>query len=324
MLNRLITKFEQADGRSEFVIAVVVDIRNFSTFSRNHEAPDIAMFIKKFYSTLLKNYFTEAVYAKPTGDGLMMLFKYSEKTLAKVSEHVISNCLEAVNDFPKMLADDPMLNYQIPERIGFGVARGTAFCLYAGREIIDYSGQVLNLASRLNDLARPKGVVIDGAYLNDAIPENLRSQFQEEDCVYIRGIYESTPTKIFHSKSVTIDSSVKHPIAEVEWKKVEHTIKYGDLKKITFNNYLLTLHSEALSPNEIKAQVKWPIKKPKDHSKFAPLGKVKYRCDANGPQVELSVEEIRQTLNGETLAGTAVIIFEIQYVPKEKNNAPRN
>lgn len=316
MLHKLITKFEQADGRSEFVIAVVVDIRDFSAFSRNHEAPDIAMFVKKFYATLLKSYFTEAVYAKPTGDGLIMLFKYSEKTLSKVSGHVILNCLKAVDDFPQMLAADPMLNYQIPDRIGFGVARGTAFCLYAGREIIDYSGQVLNLASRLNDFARPKGVVIDGSYLSDAIPENLRSEFLEDGCVYIRGIYESTPTKIYYSKSVKIDESVKHPIAEVEWKKVEHKIKYSEINKMTFTNYMLDLNSEVLSPNNIQAKVIWPIKKPKNHTKYCQLVNKKYCCDANGPQVELSVPEIRENLNGENLAGTAVITFEIQYVPR--------
>lgn len=76
MLEEMIRKFRDAEGRSEFVIAVVCDIRNFSGFSVGRRAPEIAMFIRKFYEKLLSVYFTDAVFAKPTGDGLLMAFRY--------------------------------------------------------------------------------------------------------------------------------------------------------------------------------------------------------------------------------------------------------
>jgi hypothetical protein len=41
-----------AQGRSEFVIVVVADIRGFSRFSTVNESPNIAMFIKRFYLQL--------------------------------------------------------------------------------------------------------------------------------------------------------------------------------------------------------------------------------------------------------------------------------
>ena len=170
MLRTLKKKLVSAEGRSEFVIAVVCDIRGFSSFSLSHESPDIAMFIKRFYMKLLTDYFDKAIFAKPTGDGLLVIFRYSETTLAQVSENVITKCFAAEAGYREMFQNDPMINFSPPGDLGFGIVRGTACCLHSGSTIIDYSGHLLNLASRLNDLARPQGIVIDGAYLMNTIP----------------------------------------------------------------------------------------------------------------------------------------------------------
>jgi len=42
---------ERATGFSEFVVAVNVDIRGFSPFSKTVESPEVAMFIKSLYET---------------------------------------------------------------------------------------------------------------------------------------------------------------------------------------------------------------------------------------------------------------------------------
>ncbi|MDP1871924.1 MAG: hypothetical protein Q8K61_09920 [Gallionella sp.] len=315
MLTKLINKFQQADGRSEFVIAVVVDIRDFSGFSKNHEAPDIAMFIKKFYAAMLKDYFTEATYAKPTGDGLLMLFTYSEKNLSTVSEHVISNCLKAVNDFPQMLASDPMLNYSIPNRIGFGIARGTAFCLYAGKEIIDYSGQVLNLASRLNDFARPKGVVIDGAYMIGVIPEEFRSLFTKDENVFIRGIAETTSTSIYHSKDVSVSESTRTPISLDVWEKTEKVLKFSDIKLLS-GNYFISLPKTPVSKEKISARAIWPNKKILGHVKYYSIDVSSYTNDANGPKVNVSLEKLKDHLKNQKITNNVDITLEVQFVAK--------
>ena len=90
-----------------------------------------------------------------------------------------------------------MINLKTPENIGFGIARETACCLYSQDEIIDYSGHLLNLASRLMGLARPGGIVIDGHFFRDIIQEDFRGSFTEKD-IYIRGIAEEKPHKIFY------------------------------------------------------------------------------------------------------------------------------
>src|SRR5882724_5082780 len=171
MNQRFVDALVNAQGRSEFVIVVVADIRGFSAFSTVNESPNIAMFIKRFYLQLINKYFMTANFVKATGDGLLMTFPYSETDLPEVSETVITSCLSCLKDFPNICSNDPMINFTIPQEIGFGIARGTACCLYSGDEILDYSGHLLNLASRLNDLARPNGIVIDGAFLQSMIPK---------------------------------------------------------------------------------------------------------------------------------------------------------
>lgn len=69
---------KDATGMSEYVIAVNLDIRGFSSFSKKVESPDVALFIKKVYSKLLDGYFPNASFFKPTGDGLLLTIPYNE------------------------------------------------------------------------------------------------------------------------------------------------------------------------------------------------------------------------------------------------------
>src|SRR5947207_15404267 len=104
-----------AQGRSEFVIVVVADIRGFSKFSTTNESPNIAMFIKRFYLQLINKYFSTANFVKPTGDGLLMTFPYSESDLLDVSATIINSCILCLNDFPNICCDDPMINFDVPK-----------------------------------------------------------------------------------------------------------------------------------------------------------------------------------------------------------------
>jgi class 3 adenylate cyclase len=196
-----------AEGRSEFVIVVVADIRGFSALSTVNESPNIAMFIKRFYLQLINHYFSNATFVKPTGDGLLMTFRYTENNLVEAAEAVLTSCVQLLQEFPTICSDDPMINFAVPQSIGFGVARGTACCLHSGDEILDYSGHLLNLAARLNDLARPSGIVVDGQFLQAVIPESLRENFKDEQ-VFVRSIAEDTQYESFTLR--TTSRSQKH------------------------------------------------------------------------------------------------------------------
>ena len=64
-----------------------------------------------------------------------------------------------VEAFGQITANDFMINFPVPQRLGVGVARGTATRLASGGQVLDYTGRCLNLAARLMDKARPYGVV---------------------------------------------------------------------------------------------------------------------------------------------------------------------
>jgi class 3 adenylate cyclase len=316
MLDSLISKFRDALGRSEFVIIVVCDIRNFSGFSAGREAPEMAIFISKFYEKLLSQYFTDAVFAKPTGDGLIMAFnhKANQTDLLAVAKSVLNECQKANNEYPKMLTDDLMINFSLPERIGFGVARGTAFCLFAGEEIIDYSGQILNLAARLNDLAKPGGIVIDESFLFDAIPPELQNIFRTEE-VYIRGIAEDSPRKIFCSNDVTIPESAKQPLKSDIWEKTEVGTTYGNVKKIR-GCYTIRLPAEPLSKDKCKIKMEWPSIINSQHTRSREITPFELSHDAEGFSVKFDLGAQHENLINEKLKNNSEIKFAVHYVRK--------
>jgi len=307
----------EAQGKSEFVITVVADVRGFSTFSKHHESTDIAMFIKRFYMRLMDDYFSEAGFFKTKGDGLLMTFPYSESNLQKVANYVINSCLQCLVEFPGICAGDPMINFKTPENIGFGIARGTACCLHARDEIIDYSGHLLNLASRLMDLARPSGIVIDGNFMYEIIPEDLRDSFKKRD-VFIRSISEEKPFGIFYLEDyVAIPEAFLTPMTEDNWHTIHKTFKMQELSG--FRNLSLHLPVEPKPSTEIKVAMIYPkmvkrrvVKGYRTHRVFKDF---EYHNEANESKITLDLKEAYKHLIKIGLKKMTPVQFKIQYVP---------
>ena len=139
-----------------------MDIRGFTPFCQREDSADVATYIKKIYINIIETYFMDANFIKPTGDGLLIIKNYNEEDIREISNDVIEKCMEIVEIFPTLLNDDPMINFETPKNIGLGIARGSACCLKNDDKIIDYSGRILNLASRLMDIARP--LLLAGVY----------------------------------------------------------------------------------------------------------------------------------------------------------------
>ena len=307
----------EAQGKSEFVIAVVADVRGFSTFSKQHESTDIAMFIKRFYMRLMDDYFSKAGFFKTKGDGLLMTFPYSESNLQDVAHYVINNCFQCLVEFPEICAGDPMINFKTPENIGFGITRGTTCCLYAGDEIIDYSGHLLNLASRLMDIARPSGIVIDSNFMHEIIPEDLRSSFKKAN-VFLRSISEEKPYSIFYLKDyVRISEAFLSPMAEDNWHTIYKTLKTHELAG--FGNLSISLPVEPKHDTEIKVAMIYPkmvkrraVKGYRTHKVFKDF---EYHNEANESKITLDFKEAYKYLLRIGLKKMTPVQFKIQYVP---------
>lgn len=80
-------------------------------------------------------------------------------------------------------------------------------------KILDYSGQLINLAARLQDLARPKGIVLDGSFGVNLLSRELQDIFVPSQA-FVRGIAETHPRDIYIWKDyVQISEHALRPYA---------------------------------------------------------------------------------------------------------------
>lgn len=167
-------------GESKFVICANVDVRAFSNFSKQVESPESALFIKKAFIKITDNYFSDTSFFKSTGDGLIIVFDVIEEELEELSQKIIDTSIKLVKDFSSLLDDDPMINFDVPDKIGIGLSRGPATCILSDSTVLDYSGDTLNLASRLMDCARPEGVVFDSNFGYELLKPGQKKLFNNK------------------------------------------------------------------------------------------------------------------------------------------------
>jgi class 3 adenylate cyclase len=209
---------DTAVGTSEYVIVANVDIRGFSAFSTRVDSADTALYVRKVYAQLIDDYFANASFFKPTGDGLLLTVPYDENSLKDALTGVVESSFQLLDEFEALVAGDPMITFETPAAVGVGLSRGSASCLRSGDLVLDYSGRILNLASRLMGLARPSGIVCDAPLGVELLDDHLAEAFATEH-VFLPGIAESRPIEVRYSHAYTeIPAAAKRPIREYDWK----------------------------------------------------------------------------------------------------------
>jgi class 3 adenylate cyclase len=228
MHRTLRTLLPNAVGTSQWVIAANIDIRGFSTYSLSRESVETALYLKKVYIAIIDGFFQFAnVFYKPTGDGLFIVVPHDEPDFTEVATGVIEDALRLVDAFPTLTEGDLMLRFQVPDKIGIGISAGSASKMTSGRKTLDYSGRVLNQASRLMELARPSGVVFDQSIPATLLPTKVAARFGTDD-VYLRGIAEATSISIHYLKGHTeILERSRQRLAEEVWARTteEKTVR---------------------------------------------------------------------------------------------------
>jgi len=249
-----------ARGQSEFVLAVNLDIRGFSAWSQQVESSQTTLYLTKMYRTLIDTYFGSDWFFKPTGDGLLLVRAFTEDELGNVAARTASDAFEIVEAFDGFLRDEAMLNFAVPGEIGVGLARGAATRLVAhdpnsGTDVtLDYSGRVLNLASRLMELARPRGVVIADSYGVDLLSQDLRNRLVSADG-YVRGVATDDLTRIWYAPELTtIPASFSRAPDEPMWhtQTFERTLKSIEDSPIPRR---VTLEREPADPSLIRCRM---------------------------------------------------------------------
>lgn len=315
-LRKLLT---HAIGVSEFVLAINLDIRDFSSFSKRVESPDVAIFIKKVYMKLIDDYFPDASFFKPTGDGLLIIISYNENNLAEIAKKTIDTCLNVLRDFGSFCMNDPMINFSVPQRIGIGLSRGTACRLVSENRVLDYSGRILNLASRLMDFARPSGIVFDDDFGIELLSDEQLKLFAK-DSVYIRGISEREPIDIWYTKDfVSIPPTSRQPIEKVKWQKVRHSLTLKQIKERPAQ-FIHSLPSEPTDPTLVKVEIEYPgVVRGKRREEWLHLwdfDNFKYELEAGKPQVTIQYGALAKQLDKAGVKNSWNVKITIMYPEK--------
>jgi class 3 adenylate cyclase len=255
-------QLENANGQPEHVVAVNLDIRGFSSFCERNESPNVVIFIREVYKRLVDRYFPKAPFIKPTGDGLLIITPYTREMLKKIASQTLHACLQVHEAFPSLCADDPMINFRVPGKIGIGLSRGLVSRIMANGTTLDYSGRVLNLASRLMNTARPSGIVFDCDYLTGLTPPpDLEKTFSKDE-VWLWGIAESDPIEVYYSKAFGTDipAIYKRRLDMGNWTTEKGVMLFRNLEILTQRNLrpVFKLDYEPRDPEEIIVEVLYP------------------------------------------------------------------
>jgi len=310
---------EKATGVSEHIIAVILDIRGFTPFCQSVESLDVATYVKKVYFRIINDYFKNASYYKPTGDGLIITIPYTEENLKEVTNLTMNSCLGLLRVFGSLCADDHMINFPTPQKIGIGLTRGSACCIKSEDKILDYSGRVLNLASRLMDLARPSGIVFDDTFRIDLLSDKIKDLFSQET-VYVRGIAEEHPIKVYYTKDYTlISDSYKQPLKVPKWKTQKITYPLKTLKTMP-KIFVSYLDKRPLDENRIKVRVAHDDLHIEEFETFYTYSidddEISFECRAKNYCVLINVHDIAENLEKTGVTEDMEIRIEIDYPVK--------
>ncbi len=249
-------QLDGASGRSEFVVVHNLDIRGFSDWSLGVDSAQSALYIKKVYARLIDEYFPDASFIKPTGDGLLVVRSFGENELREVLTKAVASAVQIVNAFGSIVDDEPLINFSVPKNVGIGISRGAASCLASEKRTLDYSGRPLNLASRLMDLARPQGVVFDASFGADLIPEELAAIFKERN-VYLKGVSPDEALAVYcWPGDMHIPTANLRPIGEQKWETNSTTVTFRELEQSDSQYFRFPLDPEPLPNTTLECLVR--------------------------------------------------------------------
>lgn len=223
------------------VVATFLDIRSFSTFSTKGESFDSALYLRSVFTAILSSHFGDAAFFKPTGDGLLLIHELPQnaEVVPGIVSSILSRAVALVSAFGQITADDYMINFAVPQKLGVGVARGSATRLISEGGVLDYTGRCLNLAARLMDKARPFGVVFADTHAKQLMTPEVAMLFKI-DKVCIRGISEQEPIPILITRGVEIAASDRESIPEAKyvWGD-ERTIPVSEVRELSSHAFYL-------------------------------------------------------------------------------------
>ena len=252
-----------AGGETPQVLVVFVDIRGFSTFSARVDSPEVALYLRSIFRTVLASYFPHSDFFKLTGDGLMIVYHLpSEPDGVRAALNLaLRRSLRLVEEFGQLVGDDILVNIsgKTPQFVGIGLARGSATRLVSGGLVLDYTGKCLNLAARLMEKARPSGVVFHDARASQLLDDEMVAFFGP-DQIYVRGIAEEEPLSVLTSEDVELTRLDREPIrskTELTWCEEPTLLSVAEVRQSS--NFGFWLPRKPHSFERVAVRATWDI-----------------------------------------------------------------
>lgn len=263
-----------------------------------------------------------ASFFKPTGDGLLLVYSVTRETGIGVTRELVDACLKLESEFSCISDSDWLINFPVPDKIGVGIARGTATRLHDGEKTLDYSGSPLNLASRLMDLARPRGVVFDGGLGPEVLDAELLEKFDVHN-VFVRGLAELEPILVYVSSDVELNAASLAPIGLKTFIQPRKELPLSRFRKMGEFAHKL-LYEPATK--EVEVEVSWPV--PNGAKKSGTFGYVRrmiaWERISGKPHVLLDHAEYLQAIDEAGTRDTWAIRIDITYdVPQHLDTSLR-
>lgn len=172
---------------SENVVALFFDLRG-STRWANEVAKIDLNFVKTFIDELRERAWSKASetpLGRPSavkflGDGFMYVWKVPNKSVADSFSAIVKLADDLKNGYQAWRQEEKFKRMKTPGGIGFGVDVGHARRLTFENGSDDYLGEPVNMAAKMQDLARPCGGVVIQAKLYDLLADDLRSKFPKK------------------------------------------------------------------------------------------------------------------------------------------------
>ena len=138
-------------------IILIYDIRGFTAASKKLGTSDLGTFATAAHRTILELFAAHPpTFVKNLGDGHLLIWETTPEPDAALVQKIIAAAKTARAIFPAFVSGHQAAGMApLPKRVGIGVAVGEV------SHSDDYYGVAVNLAARLQNMARPEGLAMD-------------------------------------------------------------------------------------------------------------------------------------------------------------------
>ena len=173
----------------------------------------------------------------------------------------------------------------------------------------------MNLSARLNDLARPSGVVLDGNFALELFAPEQVDQFSPHH-VYLRGVAEDSTVEILAQKtSVIIPASAAIPLEEENWQEEKKSFTCEEVRNLTYN-WAQILKFPAIV-GKLKVEVMFPKPTVKGVSTTAELREITYTAKPK-PKVVVKIDPLKRAIPLDLLKDDDKVLLIFSYVRAPK------